>query len=112
MQDLKQKLSLLLTSQVTDRTIVDYKKLISFIDTIITQSNNKQEEEKISFLITGILSIRDFMQSEVISKAVMIDAKSKVLQVYDGHFIANEEKEEIKKKEEGSKEEPQPLENL
>ena len=100
MEDLKQKLEILLSNEVSNRSILDYKKLITFIDATIAQSLNQPKEEKTSFLISNILSIRDFMQSEIISKTITADAKSKVLQVYDDYFEPKEKKEEIIKKKE------------
>lgn len=100
MDDLKQKLTILLSSEVSHRSILDYKKLITFIDATIAQSLNQPPEEKTSFLIANILSMRDFMQSEIISKTITADTKSKVLQVYDNHFEPKEKKEEIIKKKE------------
>jgi len=114
MEDLKQKLGLLLSSQVSDRSSQDYKKLVSFIDAAISKSLNLPPEEQTGFLVTNILNIRDFIQSEIITKSITLDARSKVLQVCDNYFIPKEEPPvpEIKKKEEELEDERLPQENL
>jgi len=100
MQELRQKLELLLSNTLSDKSSNEYKKLISFIDASITQAFKLSEEEKASFLITNILSMRDYMQSEVVTGTIAKDARIKVLKVYDEHYKTDAERgQEIKKKE-------------
>ena len=100
MQDLRQKLDLLLSNTISDRSESEYKKLISFIDAAISQVFKIPEEERSSFLTSNIISMRDYMQSEIITKSITSDARVKVLHICDNHFISKEQKEaEIKKKE-------------
>ena len=67
MKELRQKLQTLLSNSIGDRSASDYKKLITFIDASISQAFKLPEEEKNSFLISSVLNIRDYLQSEIVT---------------------------------------------
>tara|TARA_R110000868_G_scaffold126513_2_gene333674 strand:+ start:337 stop:678 length:342 start_codon:yes stop_codon:yes gene_type:complete len=94
MKELRQKLQTLLSNSIGDRSASDYKKLITFIDASISQAFKLSEEEKNSFLISSILNIRDYLQSEIVTMTITSDARTKVLQICDDHIENNAETKE------------------
>tara|TARA_R110000803_G_scaffold55396_1_gene112322 strand:+ start:1874 stop:2212 length:339 start_codon:yes stop_codon:yes gene_type:complete len=86
MKELRQKLQTLLSNSIGDRSASDYKKLITFIDASISQAFKLPEEEKNSFLISSVLNIRDYLQSEIVTMTITSDARTKVLQICDDHI--------------------------
>tara|TARA_R110000851_G_scaffold95479_5_gene207400 strand:- start:859 stop:1185 length:327 start_codon:yes stop_codon:yes gene_type:complete len=101
MKELRQKLQTLLSNSIGDRSASDYKKLITFIDASISQAFKLADEEKNSFLISSILNIRDYLQSEIITMTITSDARTKVLQICDDHIEPDGKTEAAEEVEEG-----------
>ena len=101
--DLRKQIDILLSNTISDRSANEYKKLIGFIDATISQAFKTPEKERNSFLISNIINIRDYMQSEIITKTITLDARVKVLKICDDHFTLKEQKppeKELPKKKE------------
>tara|TARA_B100001113_G_C20798511_1_gene487146 strand:- start:267 stop:626 length:360 start_codon:yes stop_codon:yes gene_type:complete len=111
--ELRNKISNLFDSQIGESIIADYRKLISFIDQSVAGAFKMSGDERANFLVTNMLNMRSFLNSEIITETVLAGAKQSVLSVHDDHFKTDEERDlEIKKKESELEEEQPNPENL
>ena len=101
-----------------DQVLQSYKRLISFVDATFSQAFKLSGDERAEFLVKNLISLRDFMSSEIIIKQTKDSIGDFVLASFDkfvkDHDLNLEELSEIrrKKKEKELKEEQLNQESL
>lgn len=67
-------------------TIVQWQKMAQFIDAGLARALSKEEEEKVTTLVTTLMNLRDFMTSSVLDnsfKARLLSEINQAEQVYN-----------------------------
>ena len=115
---MKNELTKLFDREINQSVANDYRKLIGFVDAAIAQAFRLSGDDRAEFLVKNMLSMRDFMSSEIVIERAKIDVKDNVMKMFDD-FVSDcdldlEELQEIrrKKKEDALKEEQQQQESL
>ena len=111
MEDLKQHLSKALIQRTNNTVLADFKKLTTFIGAAIAASFKLTGDERANFLVTNLLSMRDYMSSEIISEAVRLEMQSKISVAINDYLqpVKPEHEQEVIKKKEKSLEAQQHL---
>lgn len=101
---IEEKVKTLFEKEKTLKSSEEFKKLITFIDAAIIQSAGVPDDERSKFLVKTMLSIKDFLSSEVVVLNFVNQFQDNVIST-----IAEETAryEWIKKKEELKEEPPQ-----
>jgi hypothetical protein len=94
MSGFKNELNELLSADIEDGTLDEFRKMISFIDSTLANAYKLSGDERAQFLVTNLLNMRGYMSSEVVSHSVRKEVNEKVIQLHDSLFDSNGKKKE------------------
>ena len=80
---MKDELTGLFQSTMSQNTIREYQKLISFIDGSISQAFKLSGDDRSEFLVKNLLGMRDFLSSEITIERTKDSVKGSVIQLFD-----------------------------
>jgi len=89
MKDLRQKINVNFLNPHTAETLNSFHKLIAYIDAAFGQAYKLEGDNRSQFLVTSILSIRDYLSNEMITSAVKNSLQNKTLSSFDAYFSEN-----------------------
>ena len=111
MKDFKIAAEKLLSSNMPEQTISEFRKLIGFVDTSISAAFSAPEDQKMGVLLNSLSNLKNYMASELNGHVLRSQLKDGVLRLYE-EALLEEDKSEVKKKELDSQILPEPVENL
>lgn len=103
--------------EINEPVTIEFRKLISFIDSAISQSFKLSGDERAESLVKNMLNLRDYLSSEIIIESTKLDVKDNITKLFQD-FLKEYNldlevlKEEKKRKEKDLEEEQQKQENL
>ena len=111
MKDFKLEAEKLLSSNMTDNTVTEFRKLIGFVDTSISTAFSAPEDQRMGVLLNSLSNLKNYMTGELNGHILRSQLKDGVLRLYEESLL-EEDEGEVKKKELDFQTPTEPEENL
>ena len=107
MNDIKNEVQKICELNLSNYAVGQYRSLITFIDSSLSEAYKKEGDERVSSLVTCLLNIRDYLFKEIVENGFKQVLGNNILNSIDN---IQRPKDDEKKKEEASLEENKILE--